>query len=275
MPELTLASTVTLAGGVAMPRLGLGVWQCTASMAYDAVTHALRAGYRHIDTAKIYGNEAAVGEAIRDSGVPRAEVFVTTKLWTVDHGYDEALRAFDESVARLGIDYVDLFLSHFPVAGKRQAAWKAMTTLLGGGRCRAIGVSNYTEAHLRDVFEATGVVPAVNQVEFHPFLFQKNLLAFCRKHGIQLEAYSPLTHGRRLGDPRLVEIAERLERTPAQVLIRWSLQHDLVVIPKSSREERIAANADVFGFALGPADLLVLDQMDEGLRTCWDPTDEP
>jgi diketogulonate reductase-like aldo/keto reductase len=275
MQELSLGSTVVLEGGVPMPRFGLGVWQCPGHVATRAVVAALGAGYRHIDTARIYGNEAEVAKGIRDSGVPREEVFVTTKLWTADHGYDQALKAFDESEKRLGIGVVDQFLSHFPVAGRRVDAWRALVELKRTGRCRSIGVSNYTERHLQELIDQTGVAPEVNQVEFHPFLNQKGLLAFCKQHKIQVVAYSPLTHGKRLDDPRLAAIAERLRKSPAQVLIRWALQMDLVVIPKSSRPERIAENAAVFDFRLSDADLRAMDAWHENLRTCWDPTDEP
>jgi len=244
-------------------------------MAKRAVAAALKLGYRHIDTAAIYGNEKEVGEALRESGVERRDVFVTTKLWNMDHGYDTALAAFDASLARLGLDEIDLYLSNFPVAQRRVPAWKALATLAKSGRARSIGVSNYTVRHLQELMAQTGVVPAVNQVELHPYLYQKELLEFCRAQKIQVVAYSPLTHGQRLGDPRLVQMAERLGKTPAQVLIRWGLQHDLVVIPKSSRPERIEANAQVFDFRLSDLDMKILDSFHENLRTCWDPTDEP
>lgn len=273
--QWNLQSTVTLRDGNKIPRLGLGVWQCPMGTAKRAVNAALAEGYRHIDTAMIYGNEKDVGASVKESGIPRADVFVTTKLWNQDHGYDEALRAFDGSMDRLGFDYVDLYLSHFPIAGRRVDAWKAMQTLLKGGRCRSIGVSNYTVKHLTELIEKTGVVPVCNQVEFHPYLFQKDLLDFCRKQKIQVVAYSPLTHGKRLNDPRLVQIAERHEKTPAQVLIRWSLQNELVVIPKSSKPDRIKENADVFDFELSDMDLKLMAGFHENLRTCWDPTEEP
>jgi diketogulonate reductase-like aldo/keto reductase len=270
-----IRSTVTLNNGVKMPRLGLGVWKCAGKEAEQAVAWALEAGYRHIDTARIYENEAEVGRALRASGIARKEIFVTTKLWTDDHGYDQALKSFDASLARLGLDYVDLYLSHFPVSGKRRETWRALERLVADGKCRAVGVSNYTVAHLEDILAQSSVVPAANQVEFHPFLFQRDLLAFCRERKIQLEAYSPLTHGLRLKHPAVIEVARRLGRTPAQVLIRWALEHDLVVIPKSSRRERIIENGAVFDFSLGAENKASLDGLDEGLRTCWDPTGTP
>jgi diketogulonate reductase-like aldo/keto reductase len=273
--DTKIAQTVTLRDGVRIPRLGLGVWQAPGTVATNAVRHALALGYRHIDTAAIYGNEAEVGAAVRAAELPEGSVFVTTKLWTQDHGYDQALRAFDASLKRLGLPRVDLYLSHFPVAGKRNDAFRAMATLVKGGACRSIGVSNYTERHLTELMDKTGLVPSVNQVEFHPFLYQRDLLAFCRKHQIQIVAYSPLVHGKKMGDPRLVALAERHERTPAQILLRWALEHQLVVIPKSAREERIAENARIFDFTLAPAEVEAMNRWNEDLRTCWDPTDEP
>jgi diketogulonate reductase-like aldo/keto reductase len=272
---MDIRSTLTLNNGVKMPRLGLGVWKCSGAEAEKAVSWALEAGYRHIDTARIYGNEAEVGRAVRSSGIAREEIFITTKLWTDDHGYESALVSFDRSLSKLGLDYVDLYLSHFPVSGKRLETWRAMEEIVQGGRCRAVGVSNYTAGHLEEVVSGADLVPAVNQVEFHPFLYQQDLLAFCRGHKIQLEAYSPLTHGQRLDHPTVREMAARHDRTPAQILIRWALQHDLVVIPKSSRKERIFENASVFDFSLSATDMGALDALDEGLRTCWDPTGTP
>lgn len=271
---MNLASTVTLHNGTHMPRLGLGVYQNPPGRTtYQAVRWAIDAGYRHIDTARIYRNERDVGAAIRDSGVPREQLFVTTKLWTGDHGHDTCLRGFEASMKDLNIGYVDLFLSHFPVTGKRVATWKAMMTLLKDGRCRAIGVSNYTVRHLNQLLDEVGYTPTVNQVEFSPFLYQKKLFDFCREYRIQLEAYSPLTQGQRLGHPKVVEIAQRHAKSAAQVLIRWALQHDIVVIPKSVQRERIIENASVFDFALSPSEMEELNALDENLRTCWDPTD--
>lgn len=212
---------------------------------------------------------------MRSSGIPRSEIFVTTKLWNADHGYDATLRAFEKSNERLGLGYIDLYLIHWPVQGLRADSWRAMTRLLGEGACRAIGVSNYTVRHLEEVLETSDVVPTVNQVEFSPFLFQRELLAFCREHGIQLEAYSPLTQGRKLDHPAIVAASRKYGRTPAQILIRWALQHDIVVIPKSTNPARIQENAQVFDFSLDAGDMEALDALDEGFRTCWDPTGAP
>jgi methylglyoxal/glyoxal reductase len=273
---LSIASKVELSGGVGIPVLGLGVFQAASGQeTRRAVRWALDAGYRHLDTARIYGNEADVGAALCESGVPREEVFVTTKLWNSDHGYDRAIRACGESIARLGLGYVDLYLVHWPVQGLRLDTWRAMETLLGEGKCRAIGVSNYMVRHLEELLGRCRVAPAVNQVELSPFLYPQGLVQFCREKGIVLEAYSPLTKGMRLGHPAIVAAAKRAGRTPAQVLIRWALEHEFVVLPKSVTKARIEENARVFDFALGADEMRVLDGLDEGLHTGWDPTDAP
>ena len=265
-----------LSNGVKMPRLGLGVYQSApGDETYLAVRSALKLGYRHVDTARVYGNERDVGKALKDSGIPRQDIFVTTKVWNTDQGYDTTLRAFEASLRDLQTDYLDLYLVHWPVAGKRRDTWRAMEVLARAGQCRAVGVSNYTERHLNELLDETDVPPVVNQVEFSPFLFQRRLLDFCKGQGIQLEAYSPLTQGRRLEDSTVREIAEAHGRTPAQVLLRWALQHDIVVIPKSIREERIRENSAIFDFALSPPEMERLNALDEDLRTCWDPTNAP
>lgn len=274
--RLHLGSTVTLRGGVEMPMLGLGVWQAAeGEETRNAVAAALETGYRHVDTARAYRNEADVGAAIRASGVPRKDVFVTTKLWNSDHGYDRALRAIDKSLQSLGMEQVDLYLVHWPVEGLRKETWRGMEKILADGKARAIGVSNYTARHLDELLEKAKVPPSVNQVEFSPFLHQRDLLEHCRRHGIQLEAYGPLVRGQRMDDPVLARVARKHRRTPAQVLLRWGLQHGLVVIPKSVHAERIRENADLYGFELDREDLAALDRLDEGLRTCWDPTGVP
>ena len=273
---LSIASKVKLAGGVEIPVLGLGVFQAPAGdETRRAVRWALAAGYRHLDTARIYGNEADVGAAIRESGVQRGEIFVTTKLWNADHGYESTLRAAEGSLARLGLDHVDLYLVHWPVAGLRLDTWRAMEKLCAEGKARAIGVSNYMIRHLEELLGASRVAPAVNQVELSPFLYPQDLVRFCQAKGIVLEAYSPLTRGRRLGHPAIVAAAKKHGRTPAQILIRWALEHGFVVLPKSTRKERIEENARVFDFALGPEDMQILDGLNEGLHTGWDPTDAP
>ncbi len=274
--ELHLSSTLRLNNGVEIPRLGLGVFRAPrGEETRQAVSQALAMGYRHIDTARIYGNERDVGAAVRDSGISRKEIFVTTKLWNDDQGYESTLRACERSLKELGLEYVDLYLEHWPVSGRRLDSWRAMETLLADGKCRAIGVSNFQENHLEELLRHAKVVPAVNQVEFSPFLYQVELQRYCEGHGIAVEAYSPLTKGQRLGDSTLVKVAQRHSRTPAQVLIRWCLQRGLIVIPKSVRKERIHENADVYGFELSTEEMQVLDGLNEDLRTSWDPTDVP
>ncbi len=278
MPERTwtIRSTVALAGGVEMPVLGLGVYQSRpGAETRDAVRAALDLGYRHVDTARVYGNERDVGDAIAASGVPRDEVFVTTKLWNADHGYDAALRACDASLDRLGTDRADLYLVHWPVEEMRQETWRAMERILAEGKARAIGVSNYTVRHLEELLAHANVPPSVDQVELHPFLQQRALRDFCTRHGIRVEAYSPLVKGRRMDDPVLARVARRHGRTPAQILVRWCIEQEIVVIPKSVRAERIGENADVFGFGLDAEDRVALDALDEGYRTSWDPTRVP
>lgn len=267
-----LASTVRLHNGVEMPVFGLGVWQCSPGReTREAVGAALASGYRLIDTASMYQNERDVGEAVRASGLARDEVFVTTKLWNDDQGYEEALRAFEKSRKNLGFPTVDLYLIHWPVSGRRLDSWRALGKLLRDGDCRAIGVSNFTVAHLEELLASSDIVPMVNQVEFSPFLYQKELLDYCRSRGIQLEAYAPLTRGRRLADPVVNRVARAAGRTPAQVVLRWILQHATVPIPKSVRPERIRENAGAFDFSLDADAMALLDGLDEGYRTSWNP----
>ncbi|MDW5561738.1 MAG: aldo/keto reductase [Methanomassiliicoccus sp.] len=274
MAELSFSSTIPLNNGVEMPALGLGVFKVTNKEAYNVVSQALEVGYRHIDTAAYYQNEAGVGRAIRDSKLPREEVFVTTKLWHTDNGYKEALAACDRSLKALGMDYVDLYLVHWP-KGDREEAWRAMERLLDEGKARAIGVSNYLSRHLDGTIARSSTVPAVDQVEFSPFLYQEELLSYCRSKGIVLEAYSPLTRGKRLDDPRLVALAREYGRTPAQMLIRWVLQKDMVVIPKSAKVERMRENAAVFDFEISAEDEARMDSFNEDYHTTWNPADIP
>lgn len=269
--------TVTLANGVAMPRMGLGVFRAGPGGATRrAVLDALRAGYRHIDTAAIYRNEEEVGRGVRqwceETGHAREEVFVTTKLWNEDQGYDRALRAFDASADALGLGVVDLYLLHWPVPGKRLESWRALERLLVDGRARSIGVSNFTIKHLDELVAVAEVVPHVNQIELHPFLSQTALVARCRALGIQTAAYSPLTKGRMLGDPVVQEVARELGVTAAQVMIAWGLAHGHVELPKSTDPKRIVGNLLATRVALGGTRLARLDKLDRGLRTAWDPS---
>ncbi|MGE5807541.1 MAG: aldo/keto reductase [Nitrospirota bacterium] len=273
---LTLASAVSLNNGISMPLLGLGVYLMRPGReTYEAVRAALETGYRLVDTASVYRNEEDVGRAVRDSDIPREEVFITTKLWNDDQGYDSAMRAFDASLRRLGMDFIDLYLVHFPVPDLRKESWRALEKILESERARAIGVSNYTVGHLKELLGRSGVVPAVDQVEFSPFLYQRDLLEFCRKSGIQLEAYAPLTAGRRLRDPHITAIAKRHGRTNAQVLLRWAIQQGLVVIPKSAHPDRIAENARIFDFELAKEEVSELNGLHDGFRSSWDPTKVP
>jgi diketogulonate reductase-like aldo/keto reductase len=276
MANLNINSTVTLNNNVQMPVLGLGVYQTPPGKAtQNAVKSALKVGYRHIDTARIYGNEADLGQAVRDSGVSREDLFVTTKLWNSEQGYDSTLRACEASLKRLGLDHLDLYLIHFPVPELRKESWNAMEKLQQDGKCRAIGVSNFTIRHLEELLEEHEVIPAVNQVEFHPFLYQKALLEYCQSKRIQVEAYSPLARGERFKHPRIASLAKKYSKSPAQLMIRWSLQHGLVVIPKSVSEERIRENSQIFDFEISGEDMRSLDSLDEDLRLNWDPTNVP
>jgi diketogulonate reductase-like aldo/keto reductase len=274
--KLRIDTRVKLNNRIEMPVFGLGTYQTrSGEETRKAVGYALEVGYRHIDTAAMYGNEKDVGEAVRESGIPRQEIFVTTKLWNSDHGYQEALTAFEVSRKKLGLDFIDLYLIHWPVEGLRKDSWRALEELQKDGKCRAIGVSNYMTWHLDELLESSSVVPAVNQVEFSPYLYLRELLDYCHSHNILLESYSPLTKGYKLKDPKLAKIADKYSKTPAQILIRWALQKDVIVIPKSSKKERIKENAEVFDFAISEEDMHRLDSFDEDLHTSWDPSTAP
>ena len=267
--------SLPLRDGTAIPQIGLGVWKAARGKSTrDAVAAALRLGYRHVDTAQAYGNEHEVGEAIRSSGLKREEVFVTTKLWNSDQGYDSARRAFDASLTRLGFDYVDLYLLHWPVAGKRLDSWRALEKLHAEGRARAIGVSNFLVPHLEELLAHASLPPSVNQIEVHPFLQQRETREFCEAQRIVVEAYSPLTHGMRLDHPVVEDVARRVGRSVAQVLLRWGLQQGLVVLPKSTKPARIAENGALFDFTLDERAMKELDALEEGLVTGWDPADQ-
>ncbi|GJP36795.1 hypothetical protein CLOM_g21270 [Closterium sp. NIES-68] len=248
----------------------------SARDAEAAVLTALREGYRHIDTAQLYRNEAAVGRAVRASGLRREQVFVTTKLWNADNGYDATLSAFHRSLSELGLDYVDLYLLHSPMrVDARLDSWRAMEDLLRGGRVRAIGVSNFGQQHLEELFAACSVRPAVNQVELHPFGTRRQLVDFCQQHGIAMQAYSPLTKGTRLRDPTLVEMAARYQKSTAQLMVRWCLQKGFVVLPRSVNPAHIAANTQVYDFSISDIDMAKLDSLNEDYVTGWDPTRGP
>ena len=264
---------IKLNNGVEIPQLGLGVFQVPSAETAQAVATALEAGYRSIDTAKIYDNERGVGEAVRASGLAREELFLTTKLWNDEHGSDATLKALDDSLSRLGTDYVDLYLIHWPVPSQDRyvETWKAFEKIASDGRARAIGVSNFPQRHLQRLLDETGTVPAVNQVELHPDLAQSELRAFHAEHGIATEAWSPLAQGGLLAAESLVALGEKYGKTPAQIILRWHLQIGNIVIPKSVTPERIRGNIDVFDFELADDDLAVIGELDAGKRLGPDP----
>lgn len=277
---------VALNNGIKMPALGLGVYQASPEDTIGAVATAIADGYRLIDTAKAYANESQVGEAIRNTGVERAELFVTTKLWLTDYGYDAALRGFDESMTWLGLDYLDLYLLHWPTKNfdATVQSYKAAEKLLAGGRVRALGVSNFSEQHLDNLIERTDVLPAVNQVELHPYFAQKGLREKHAALGIVTEAWSPIGGVKRywsrasaagrgdpLTDPVITEIGRAHGKSPAQVILRWHFQNGVVAIPKSVHPGRIAENIDVFDFALGDSEMAQIDRLDTGVRAGPDP----
>lgn len=253
-----------------MPHLGLGVYQAPiGEKTLRSVRYALKVGYRHIDTASLYANEVDVGRVVQESEIPREEIFVTTKVWNTDQGYETTLRACETSLRRLGLSFIDLYLIHWPVKGMGKDTWRAMIQLLRSGKVRAIGVSNYDIFQLQEVLENFDVAPSVNQVEFHPFLYQEELLQFCNENNIQLEAYSPLTRGNKLNHPSLIALEQKYSKTSAQILIRWSLQHNLVVIPKSIHEYRIKENSQVYDFHIDDGDMKLLNSLNEDFHTVF------
>ena len=273
MKTLTnLKGAFTLHNGVQMPYFGLGVYLSEDGREVaNAVNWALQEGYRHIDTASIYKNEAGVGEGIRQSGISRQELFVVSKVWNDDQGYENTLKAYEDSLNRLQLDYLDLYLVHWPVAGKFKETWRAMEYLYREKRVRAIGVSNFLQHHLEDLLADAETVPMVNQMEFHPYLVQQDLIDFCNKNTIQYEAWSPLMQGHIFEMEIMKELAQKYNRTIAQIVLRWDLQKGVVTIPKSSKKERIISNADIFNFELAPEDVKLLDGLDRGKRFGPDP----
>ena len=271
--ELTsLADTVEIAPGVRMNRLGLGTYRAEEGPDVEGeVRYGLSLGYRTIDTAALYGNEDSVGLVVRESGLAREDVFVTTKLWNADQGYDSARRAFDASLSQLGFDYVDLYLVHWPVAGKMRDTWRALEEIHASGRARAIGVCNFLRHHLEQLATLATVPPAVDQFEHHPQLQQPDLVAYCFANGITVQAWAPIMRGRVLLIPELVQIAQAHGKTPAQVAIRWILQRGVTTIPKSTHERRIAENADVYDFELSDAEMAIIESLDRGERIGPDP----
>lgn len=271
-----LQDTTTLHNGVKMPWFGLGVFKVEEGPELvNAVKSAIKNGYRSIDTAAIYGNEEGVGkgiqEGLKEAGISREEIFVTSKVWNSDLGYESTLAAFETSLAKLGLEYLDLYLIHWPVEGKYKDAWKALEKLYKDGRVKAIGVSNFHIHHLEDLMKDAQIKPMIDQVEYHPRLTQKELQTFCKENGIQMEAWSPLMQGQLLNNDTLKEIAAKYNKSVAQVILRWDLQNGVVTIPKSTKEHRIIENADVFDFELTKADMDVIDGLNENHRVGPDP----
>lgn len=271
MPS-SLRDTTTLHNGVKMPWFGLGVFKVKeGEEVVSSVKAAIKNGYISIDTAAVYKNEEGVGQAIKESGVAHEDLFITTKVWNADQGYDSTLQAFETSLGKLGLDYIDLYLIHWPVKGKYNDTWKALEKLYRDGRVRAIGVSNFHVHHLEDLLSHAEIKPMVNQIEYHPHLTQKEVYDFCKKEGIQLEAWSPLKQGVLLKDPTINEIAEKHNKSAAQIILRWDLQNEVVTIPKSTNENRIIENADIFDFELTPEEMQRLNDLNKNDRIGSDP----
>jgi diketogulonate reductase-like aldo/keto reductase len=271
-----LQSTTELRNGVKMPWVGIGVFKVEEGPELvNAVKFAIKNGYRSIDTAAIYANEEGVGQAIHDgikeAGITREDLFVTSKVWNADLGYESTLTAYETSLTKLGLDYLDLYLIHWPVAGKYKEAWRALETLYKEGRVKAIGVSNFQVHHLKDLITDAEIKPMINQVEYHPRLTQKEVQSFCKEHGIQLEAWSPLMQGQLLDNQVLQEIATKYNKTIAQVILRWDLQNGVVTIPKSTKEHRIIENSTIFDFVLKKEDMEQIDGLNQNHRVGPDP----
>lgn len=253
-----------------MPILGLGTWKITGKNAINSVKWALEAGYRHIDTARLYNNETQIGIAINESDISRENIFITTKVWDSDQGYQSTIKALDRSLKRLNTPYVDLYLIHWPRKNTRIETWKALEKIYKEGKARAIGVSNYWIHHLQEIKDSFTIIPFINQFELNPFLYRKELINFCRKNDILIEAYSPLTHGRKLDYSLIETIASKYNKSVPQILIRWGLQHEFIEIPKSSKKEHIIQNSLVFDFDLDKEDMYKLDNLDEKYQHLYD-----
>lgn len=274
----TACPTIALNNSTSIPQIGLGLWLTKDEKeCHRAVESALESGYTHFDSAQIYENEKFLGDALQDAfttspGLKREDLFITTKLWNDNQFFDDVIPSFDESLDNLQTDYVDLFLVHFPVTESRRMAWHKMEDIATSGRAKAIGVSNYTIKHLEELMSECEIVPAINQVELHVYLQQRDLREYCDDKGIVIEAYSPLAHGNGLDNPVLKEIGAQYGKSAAQVMIKWCAQNGMVVLPKSVTPERIASNIDVFDFELSGHDLERIAGLEKNFRTCWDPT---
>lgn len=271
MTELTMNSTIELNNGVKIPIMGLGTAALFGKKAYQSVVWALESGYKMIDTASMYGNERNVGKAIQESGIPRDELFITTKVWETDQGYDNTIIALEKSLKKLKLSYIDLYLIHWPRSNLRNETWKALEEILEDDKARAIGVSNYTIRHLETLFEIASTLPAINQVEFTPFLYQKELLNFCKNNKIVVGAYSSLTRGQKFDNSTLKSISLKYDKTPAQILIRWGLQHGIIQIPRSQSKQHIHENVDVFDFNIDNEGMELLNNLNEEFRLTEDP----
>lgn len=269
----TNMTEVILNNGIPMPILGLGVYDMYAQEAEQAVEDALEIGYRLIDTAAMYDNEKEIGNAVARSGLKRDGIFVTTKLNNTDHGFDQALTAFDASLEKLQMDYVDLYLIHWPIKENRKGSWLALERLYAEKRVRAIGVANYNIALLEELSTYANCIPAVNQIEFSPWLYQSDLLRYCKEKGIQVQSYSPLTRGIKFNDPRLTAVCEKYGKTPAQVVLNWHMRHGISTIPKSVKKQRLQENLNSASFLLEALDVEILDGLDESFRICNDPNE--
>ncbi len=274
--KYSISSKIRLNSGVAIPMLGLGTWRAEGKECTQAILWAFEAGYRHIDTAAYYGNEEAVGKAIQDSGLDREEIFVTTKVWNDDHGYDNTIKACNNSLKRLNLDYIDLYLIHWPVSGRRIETWKALEKLLNDGKARTIGVSNFMTSHLEELLPNVEILPAINQIEFNPYQYQKGLHQYCLMKYIQLEAFAPIVRARKFDDPKLLELCKIYDKKPAQILLRWAIQHDIIVIPKSVHKDRIIENSMIFDFEISDDDMTILDGFNEDYSILmWNPKKDP
>jgi diketogulonate reductase-like aldo/keto reductase len=269
---------VTLWNGVKMPIFGLGTYKLTGKSLKEVVKFCIQLGIRHFDTATFYENEKILGEALKESKIERSELFITTKLWYSDHGYEKAKKAFEKSLSLLDCKYIDLYLIHWPEANSennkkvRSETWKAFEELYEKGLIKAIGVSNYTIKHLKEMEEYSKIKPMVNQVEFHPRLYQKDLHEYCKKNNIILEAYSSLAKGKLLNDEDINKIAKKYDKSISQILLRWAIEHDITVIPKSNSKERMKENLSIFDFEIEKDDMIFLDSLNKNFRCTWDPT---
>ncbi|MGV9172181.1 MAG: aldo/keto reductase [Promethearchaeia archaeon] len=263
--DLNIQSTIKLNNDIEMPILGLGTWQNKGKSVIRSVKWALEFGYRHIDTASFYKNESQIGKALQESDIPRKDIFITSKVWDTEQGYKSTLKAFELSTRKLKTDYLDLYLIHWP-RKQRKATWKALQELYNEGKVKAIGVANFSIHHIEDLINDFSIIPAVNQFELSPFFYRKDLINFCRENKIAVEAYSPLTHGKKLDHPLLEDIAKKYEKSSAQILIRWGVQHKFIEIPKSSSKSHIRENAEVFDFRIQKEEMQKLDNIEENFQ---------